>query len=61
MATQQADQLESSSRSELLKRVYKFDWLAANMYDLTLNTDRLSLDYATDCVLKAVEEMSAGG
>lgn len=48
-------------RSELLKRVYKFDWLSASMYDLTLNTDRLSLDYAADVVLGAVAEMPAGG
>jgi cytidylate kinase len=48
-------------RSELLKRVYKFDWLSADMYDLTLNTDHLSFEFAADAVLNAVEEMSAGG
>lgn len=48
-------------RSELLKRVYHFDWLASDMYDMTLNTDRLSIDFATEMVLAAVQEMSAGG
>jgi len=47
-------------RSELLKRVYHFDWLSANMYDLTVNTDRLEIDFATDMVLAAVNETSAG-
>jgi cytidylate kinase len=47
-------------RSELLKRVYHFDWLSANMYDLTVNTDRLDIDFATDMVLAAVNETSAG-
>jgi cytidylate kinase len=48
-------------RSELLKRVYKFDWVSAEMYDLTINTDRLSIELATEMVLQAVEDMSAGG
>jgi CMP/dCMP kinase len=40
-------------RTELLKRLYHFDWLDASMYDLTLNTDRLSLDFATDAIVEA--------
>lgn len=48
-------------RTELLKRVYHFDWLSASMYDLTLSTDRLSIDLATETIIQAVGEMSAGG
>jgi cytidylate kinase len=44
-------------RSELLKRVYHFDWLDANMYDLTINTDHLSIDYATEAVMSAVKDL----
>jgi cytidylate kinase len=44
-------------RSDLLKRVYHFDWLDANMYDLSLNTDRLSYDYITETVLAAVTNL----
>jgi cytidylate kinase len=44
-------------RSELLKRVYHFNWLDANMYDLTINTDQLTIDYATDVIVTAVKEL----
>ena len=44
-------------RSELLKRVYHFDWLDARMYDLSLNTDHLSTDFATDTIVAAAEEV----
>jgi len=44
-------------RSELLKRVYHFNWLDANMYDLTINTDQLTIDYATDVIVAAVKEL----
>jgi cytidylate kinase len=44
-------------RSELLKRVYHFNWLDANMYDLTINTDHLSVEYATDIVIAAVKDL----
>jgi cytidylate kinase len=43
-------------RTELLKSVYHFDWLDAGMYDLALNTDHLSLDYATDAVCSAARD-----
>jgi cytidylate kinase len=44
-------------RTELLKRVYHFNWLDANMYDLTINTDQLTIDYATDVIVAAVKEL----
>ena len=44
-------------RAELLKRVYHFNWLDANMYDLTINTDQLSIHYATDVIVAAVKEL----
>jgi cytidylate kinase len=44
-------------RAELLKRVYHFNWLDANMYDLTLNTDHLSIDYAADVIIQAVKDL----
>jgi cytidylate kinase len=44
-------------RAELLKRVYHFNWLDANMYDLTVNTDHLSIDYATDVIIQAVKDL----
>jgi cytidylate kinase len=43
-------------RTELLKRLYRFDWLDASMYDLALNTDSLSLDYATEAICTAARE-----
>jgi cytidylate kinase len=43
-------------RGELLKRVYHFDWLDSGMYDLALNTDHLSLDFATDVIISAARE-----
>lgn len=42
-------------RRELLKRLYGFDWLDPAYYDLTLNTDRLSMDFAADMVVSAAE------
>ena len=44
-------------RGDLLKRVYKFDWLDSAMYDLALNTDHLSLDYATEAIYTAAREL----
>lgn len=43
-------------RGELLKSVYHFDWLDAGMYDLSISTDHLSLEYATDVVVNAARE-----
>ncbi|HLF77044.1 MAG TPA: cytidylate kinase-like family protein [Dehalococcoidia bacterium] len=43
-------------RGELLKRLYRFDWLDAAMYDLAFNTDNLSLDYATEAITTAARE-----
>ena len=44
-------------RRDLLKRLYHFDWLDSTMYDLTLNTDHLSVDFATETVVAAAAEM----
>ena len=44
-------------RSELLRRVYHFDWLDAGMYDLSLNSDHLSLDFLTDTVVAASKDV----
>ena len=46
-------------RAELLKRVYHFNWLDANMYDITVNTDHLSIDYATEVVVQAVNALGS--
>jgi CMP/dCMP kinase len=46
-------------RAELLKRVYHFNWLDANMYDLTVNTDHLTIDYATDVIIQAVKNVGS--
>jgi cytidylate kinase len=43
-------------RSDLLRRAYHFDWLDAAMYDLSVNTDRLSLDYVTEAVVRAAND-----
>jgi cytidylate kinase len=53
LAIRQSDK----DRGELLKRVYHFDWLDAAMYDLTLNTDHLSLEAAADLVLASARAM----
>lgn len=49
----QADQ----DRHEVLKRVYHFDWLDARMYDLTIDTDRIPLDYAVDTIVAAAKAL----
>jgi cytidylate kinase len=49
LAIRQSDK----ERSELLRRLYHFDWLDAGMYELTVNTDQLSLDFAIDTVITA--------
>ena len=40
-------------RRDLLKRLYHFDWLDASVYDLTLNTDRLSTEFAAESIVAA--------
>ena len=40
-------------RAELLRRVYKFDWLDAGVYDLSLNTDHLPDDFIAQSVVDA--------
>lgn len=45
-------------RRELLKRLYHFDWLDSAMYDLSLNTDHLSVEYAADVIAAAAEELT---
>ncbi|MPZ48334.1 MAG: hypothetical protein GEU75_03315 [Dehalococcoidia bacterium] len=42
-------------RAELLKRLYHFDWADAGMYELALNTDNLSLDFAVDTIIAAAK------
>ena len=44
-------------RTELLKRVYHFDWLDASHYELTLNTSHLTLDFAVETVVNAAKAM----
>jgi cytidylate kinase len=40
-------------RGELLRRAYHFDWLDAAMYDLCINTDTFSDDFATEKIVEA--------
>jgi Cytidylate kinase-like family len=40
-------------RRELLKRLYNFNWLDAANYDLSFNTDRVSVDFAADTIVAA--------
>lgn len=42
-------------RGELLRRVYKFEWLDTTMYDLCINTDHLPIEYTADTIVAAVE------
>jgi cytidylate kinase len=44
-------------RGELLKRLYQFDWLEASMYDLTISTDRVSTELATETIVSAAEAL----
>jgi cytidylate kinase len=44
-------------RTELLRRIYHFEWLDASMYELTLSTDRLELDFATDTIISAAHAL----
>lgn len=42
-------------RTELLRRVYKFDWLDAAMYDISLNSDHLPDDYIAQAIADAAK------
>jgi cytidylate kinase len=44
-------------RGDLLRRVYHFDWLEAGMYDLSLNSDRLSPDFMARAVVEAARDV----
>lgn len=44
-------------RRDLLKRLYSFDWLDSSYYDLTLNTDRLTTEFAADTIVAAAEAL----
>jgi cytidylate kinase len=44
-------------RRDLLKRLYHFDWLDSTMYDLSLNTDHLSVEFAAETIVAAAREM----
>ena len=43
-------------RGDLLRRVYHFDWLEAGIYDLSLNSDRLSPDFMARTVVEAARD-----
>lgn len=43
-------------RTEFFKRVYHIDWLDSGLYDLSLNTDHLSVDFAADAVIAAAKD-----
>ncbi len=42
-------------RGELMKRIYRFDWISADGYDIALNTDRLDEERLVDLILEAAE------
>jgi cytidylate kinase len=42
-------------RRNLLKNVYHFDWAEASTYDLTVNTDHLSEDWAIEAIVAAAK------
>lgn len=44
-------------RADLLKKVYGFNWLDASKYDLTINTDRISVDAAVDAIIAAAKNI----
>ena len=44
-------------RRELLKRLYGFDWLDSANYDLSISTDRISIDFAADTIIAAAEAL----
>jgi cytidylate kinase len=44
-------------RSELMRRLYKFDWLDASMYDMTLSSDQIPLETVTDLICEAAKSV----
>jgi cytidylate kinase len=44
-------------RSELLRRVYHFDWLDASMYDLCMNSDDLSDEFIADTIVSVAGQV----
>jgi cytidylate kinase len=46
------------TRAELLKKVYKFEWLDSSKYDLTINTDTVSQEAAVETIIAAAENVN---
>ncbi|HWO73783.1 MAG TPA: cytidylate kinase-like family protein [Dehalococcoidia bacterium] len=44
-------------RRDLLKTVYHFDWQDAGVYDLSINTDRLTDEFAIETVVSAARQL----
>lgn len=44
-------------RRELMKRTHHVDILSAELYDISLNTDRISLDLATETIVAAAQQL----
>lgn len=44
-------------RRELMRRLYHFEWTDATGYDLTINTDHVSEDWAVNTIVAAAREM----
>jgi cytidylate kinase len=44
-------------RRELLRTVYHFEWTDASLYNLTINTDDMSEEWAVEAVLSAANEV----
>jgi cytidylate kinase len=44
-------------RQDLFKRAYHMDWLDASVYDVSLNTERVSMDLARDMIVACAREI----
>ena len=44
-------------RRELLRRLYRFEWTDASMYDLAINTDRLPPETAAEAIVSFADHM----
>lgn len=56
-AAETALKQSDKDRSNLLKSVYHFDWTDASVYDITINTDHVSEEWAVNTIVEAARKL----
>lgn len=56
-AAEEAIKQSDRDRRDLMRNIYHFEWTDASLYDLTLNTDHVSEDWAVEAIAGAAKEV----